>query len=90
MLGVTVAATFQPAPQRRAVTYVDEQGERTITVLGDRLGPSATDDLPWEELADVDSVYVAAADIDALRAARRAHVLVATSRIQNLLQAAKV
>ena len=28
-----------PAPQRRAFTHVDEAGERTITVLGDKLLP---------------------------------------------------
>ena len=32
--GVTVHATTAGEPQRRAYTYVDENGERTITVLG--------------------------------------------------------
>src|SRR5947199_8592550 len=40
--------------QRRAVTFVDDHGERTITVLGDRLVPRASDRLPWDELAECD------------------------------------
>src|SRR5438046_7627868 len=35
-LGVTVRATFRPAPQRRAFTYLDAAGERTITTIGQR------------------------------------------------------
>src|SRR5579875_2032319 len=35
--GVTVHATPADGTQRRAFTYVDEAGERTITVLGDKL-----------------------------------------------------
>lgn len=89
-LGVTVHATFKPEAMRRAVTHLDAEGERTITVLGDRLGPRAADALPWELLEDADAVYVTAADQDALRLARTARKLVATSRILDLLRAANV
>ena len=37
--GVTVHAGHAPGPQRRALTHVDEDGERTITVLGDEAAP---------------------------------------------------
>ena len=38
-------------PQRRGVTYVDDAGERTITVIGEKHRPRGGDDtLPWEEL----------------------------------------
>jgi len=37
--GVTVRAMANPSPQRRAFCYVDETGERTITVLGEKLRP---------------------------------------------------
>ena len=85
-LGVTVHATFRPEAMRRAVTHLDGEGERTITVLGDRLEPRATDALPWELLQDTDAAYVTAADPDALRIARQARKLVATSRILELLR----
>src|SRR5436189_1819462 len=46
--GATVRAMVDPAPQRRAFCFVDAGGERTITVLGDKLRPSARDArLPW-------------------------------------------
>jgi ribokinase len=79
--GVTVHATPARGPQRRALTHVDEVGERTITVLGDKLLPSGEDgSLPWEELARCQAVYFVSGDIAALRAARQAEVVVATSR----------
>jgi ribokinase len=79
--GVVVHAGHAPGPQRRALTHVDEGGERTITVLGDKLLPSGEDgSLPWEELRRCDAVYFVSGDIAALRAARRCPVLVATSR----------
>ena len=41
----------RPAPQRRTFTFLDDAGERTITVLGERIVPWASDPLPWEGLA---------------------------------------
>jgi ribokinase len=79
--GVTVHATTLPEPQRRALTHVDDGGERTITVLGHKLLPSGEDGtLPWEELHRCDAVYFVSGEVAALRSARRAPVLVATSR----------
>ncbi len=78
---VTVHAGMAHGAQRRALTHVDENGERTITVLGDKLLPSGEDgSLPWEELARCDAVYFVSGDVAALHAARRCDVLVATAR----------
>jgi ribokinase len=79
-LGLTVEATTRPEPQRRGFVHVDAAGERTITVIGDRLGPRGDDALPWRELADVDAVYLTAGDVGAVRAARAAGTLVASAR----------
>jgi ribokinase len=79
--GVTLHVATAGAPQRRAFTYVDERGERTITVLGPKLLPSGDDgSLPWEELARCEAVYFVSGDVAALRAARRSRLLVATAR----------
>jgi ribokinase len=78
--GVAVESDFVPKPTRRGFTYVDAAGERTITVIGEKLHPLETHQLPWLELARYDGVYFTAGDAGALRAARRARVLVATSR----------
>jgi ribokinase len=79
--GVTVHAATARGAQRRALTYIDENGERTITTLGDKQRASGEDgSLPWEELARCAAVFFVAGDVGALRAARRCPVLVAASR----------
>jgi ribokinase len=89
--GVTVHAGRADGAQRRAFTHVDDGGERTISVIGEKLVPSGDDgSLPWEELDRCDAAYFTGGDIAALRAARRAKVLVATSRELPTLRAAGV
>jgi ribokinase len=78
--GVRVEAGYRPEPQRRAFIHLDSDGERTITVLGPRLGPRGADELFWELLDETDAVYLTAGDVDAVRQARRARTLVATPR----------
>ncbi len=77
---VRVHAARREAPQRRAFVFLDDAGERTITVLGERMTPRGSDPLPWAELGACDAVYFTGGDADALRAARQARVLVATPR----------
>jgi ribokinase len=80
-LGVGVSAAFGAAPTRRAMTLVDDTGERTITTFGERLEPYGSEqELPWSDLADMDAVYFTAGDLTALRASRAARVLVASPR----------
>src|SRR6266542_2634009 len=69
-LAVTVEAAIRPEPQRRAVTFVDSAGERTIILLSHKLVPRREDPLPWDVLADADGVYFTGGDAEALRAAR--------------------
>ncbi len=82
-LGVRVETVWRPEPQRRAFVHVDAVAERTITVIGERMGP-------WDELADADAVYFTAGDAEALRAARAARQLVATTRANEVLVPAQV
>jgi ribokinase len=79
-MGVRVHVAWRDQPTRRALTFVDDDGERTITTLGPRLAPTLDDQLPWERLADMDTVYFTAGDAGALRAARAARILVASPR----------
>ena len=83
--GVELFAAARDAPQRRTFTYLDDHGERTITVLGERIVPVAADPLPWERLASLDAIYLTGGDADAVRAARAARVLVATPRAMGAL-----
>jgi ribokinase len=86
-LGVEVwAPRRRAAPTRTAVTLVDGARERTITTFGSRLEPMIEDtDIPWSELAEMDGVYFTAGDVGALRAARRARVLVSSPRALHAL-----
>jgi ribokinase len=89
--GVTVRAMADPSPQRRAVCFVDAAAQRTIVVLGDKLVPSGGDSrLPWHELVGTDAVFFVSGDAEAVQAARRARVLVATSRELPTLREAAV
>jgi ribokinase len=73
-LGIDVHAIFDGAT-RRAWTHVDAHGERTITVLGDKL--LARGPLP---LHGYDLVFFVSGDAEALQSARAARFLAATAR----------
>jgi ribokinase len=70
---------------RRAWVHVAGDGERTITVLGDKLLPDAPADVE-----DYDLVFFVSGTVEALRAARGARFLAATLRELPTLQAAGV
>jgi ribokinase len=88
--GVEVHAAPRPAPQRRVFVHVDDEGERTITVIGDRIVPHGGEDLPWDALGGVDACYFTGGDAAALRASRAARILVATPRAAATLHEAGV
>lgn len=90
-LGVELHVAWRPQASRRAVSLVDRHGDRAITVIGERLSPTAADPLPWADLAGYDGVFVTACDAAALRLCRRARLLAATPRLRlPLLQEAAV
>jgi ribokinase len=89
-LGLRLRVAWRDEPQRRAVTFVEASGERTITVVGERLVPRGGDLLAWNELEETDGVYFTGGDVDALRAGRAAKVLTATPRTLETLRAAHV
>jgi ribokinase len=89
-LGVRVESVLRPAPQRRGFVFLDASGERTITVIGEKLHPLRAEPLPWDELTEYDAVYCCAGDPAAIRSARAARVLVATARELPLLREAGV
>jgi ribokinase len=88
-LGLDVHAVARGA-QRRGWLHLDAEGERTITILGERTVPAGDDDLPWQRLDGIDAVYFTGGDVAALRHARRARRLVATPRAGDTLREAGV
>lgn len=83
--GVIVRDATRDDPTRRALTFLDAHGERTIITIGERLAPRGRDPLDWDELRRADGVYLTAADAEALHAARGAGVLVASPRAGRVL-----
>ena len=73
-------STGARSEQRRGFCYLDADGERTISLLSEKLRPRRAAPLPWGELAGYDAVYFTGGDPAALQAARAARVLVATAR----------
>jgi ribokinase len=88
--GVTVLAARRDRPHRRCFTHLDAHGERTITVIGDRVLPRGDDPLPWDDLRTFDAIYLTAGDAEAVHKARQARVLVATVRAFDALVEAGV
>jgi ribokinase len=88
--GLDVRVVFRrDQPQRRVIVHLDPTGERTITVIGDRMGPRGDDALEWDDF-DFDAVYFTSGDAGALRKARRARVVTATARALGTLREARV
>ncbi len=86
--GVRAHVAWHSQPTRRAVTMLEDGGERTIVTIGERLDPRGSDKLEWERLSAAGGVYVTAGDTDAIRLARRAGVVVASPRARTALAAA--
>ena len=84
--GVRVHVAWRDEPTRRAVTFLEPGGERTIVTLGDRLQPSGSDELDWERVGDAGSVYFTAGDDGALRQAHRSPFVVASPRARDVLE----
>jgi ribokinase len=85
-----IECVYRDEPQRRGFTFLDDAGERTISVIGRKLAPRGDDPLPWSELDDTGGVYFTGGDPAALRQARRARVLVASARELPTLKEAAV
>jgi ribokinase len=86
-LGVEVRAALVGAPTRRALTLLDDDGERTIVTLGERLDPPAElVQSACEAHGDFDGVYFTAGDAQALREVRACtRVVTASPRAEHAL-----
>jgi ribokinase len=85
-LGVDLHVQIVPGVEsRRAWTHVDGAGERTITLLSEKLHPRGP--LP---LGGYDAAFYTAGDVSALQSARKARFLAATSREAATLREAGV
>ena len=66
--GVRVRAVRRDLPQRRAVTLLDPEHERTIVTLGERLSPDGRRrHCPGTSWRSMDAIYFVSGDAEALR-----------------------
>jgi len=90
-LGINLKVAWREKPTRKAISLIRKDGERAITVIGERLQPIASDDLPWSEMKSYDGIFVTATDKEGLKHARKANFLAATPRTgKNTLEISKV
>jgi len=66
---------------RKGFSLVDNSGERSITIIGDRLAPSSKDNLNWHLLKEMDGIFVTAADEEIFKRARSCPILCSTPRV---------
>ncbi len=90
-LGLNLKVAWRDKPTRKGISLISKDGERAITVIGERLQPIASDNLPWNDMKNYDGIFVTATDKEGIRLARQARFLAATPRIgKNILEISKV
>ncbi len=90
-LGLNLKVAWREKPTRKGISFISKDGERAITVIGERLQPIASDNLPWSDMKNYDGIFVTATDKEGIRLARETKFLSATPRTgENTLREAKV
>ena len=46
-MGIKLHVAWRDKPTRRGFSLIDSDGERSITVIGERLAPLSSDDFDW-------------------------------------------
>ena len=88
--GIDLRAASRPGRQARAVTILDDHGDRTIIVSQPNTYPRSDDELGWSDLSNCAAVYATCAEPSAIVAARAAGRLVCSARQLNALIASGV
>jgi ribokinase len=82
---------WREKPTRKGISLISPEGERAITVIGERLQPIGSDNLPWSDMKNYDGIFVTATNKEGIKFARKAKFLSATPRIgENVLMSSKV
>jgi len=79
-LGLNLKVAWREKPTRKGISLISKDGERAITVIGERLQPISSDNLPWNDMKNYDGIFVTATDKEGIRLARKAKFLSATPR----------
>ena len=80
-MGIKLHVAWSDKPTRRGFSMIDSQGERAITVIGERLAPNYKDNLDWSILKKMDGIFITASDSAIFKMARSAPILCTTPRV---------
>ncbi len=80
-MGIKLHVAWRDKPTRRGFSIIDSQGERAITVIGERLAPKHKDNLEWDILKNMDGIFITASDSEIFKMARSASILCTTPRV---------
>ncbi len=79
--GIKIHVAWRDKPTRRGFSLIDSNGERSITVIGDRLAPTYKDNLDWNIFEKMDGIFITASDSEIFKKARIADSLCTTPRV---------
>ncbi len=80
-MGIKLHVAWRDEPTRRGFSIIDSVGERSITIIGDRIAPKNKDNLDWSTLNDMDGIFITAADKEIFKKSRVAKILCTTPRV---------
>ncbi len=80
-MGIKLHVAWRDKPTRKGFSLIDSEGERSITIIGDRMAPKYKDNLDWNTLNDMDGVFITAADKEIFKKSRIANILCTTPRV---------
>ena len=61
-MGIKLHVAWREKQTRRGFSLIDSQGERAITVIGERLAPTHKDKLEWNIFKKMDGIFITASD----------------------------
>jgi len=80
-MGMKLHVAWRNKPTRKGFSLIDKEGERSITIIGDRLAPTHKDNLDWSILNDMDGIFITAGDKKIFKKSRIAKTLCSTPRV---------
>jgi len=80
-IGINLHVAWRSESTRKGFSLIDNNGERSITIIGKRLSPSYNDDLDWNILCEMDGIFITAGDNILFKKAREANILCTTPRV---------
>ena len=90
-MGIKLHVAWCDKPTRKGFSLIDSEGERSITIIGDRLAPTHKDNLDWSILNEMDGVFITAADMQIFKKSRIAKTLCSTPRVGlNIINESKI